>query len=79
MQEPSYPSKSTLVSTWFLNGIDSGNNSGVQRVSHLEVPTKYQYLNSITNSIPTGGFFDTIVDVDCRYHAFHLYIVPTLV
>ena len=30
----------------------------------LDIPTKYQYLTSITISIPMDKFFDTIIDVD---------------
>ena len=36
----------------------------IQRFSHLDIPTKYQYLTGVTILIPTGRFFDTIIDVD---------------
>jgi hypothetical protein len=64
MQGLFYLGKSTLVSIWFRNGIDPNNNSGIQGFPHLDIPTKYQYLTSITTLIPTGRFFDTIIDVD---------------
>ena len=35
-----------------------------QRFSQLEMSTKYQYLNVITNLIPTCRFFDTLIVVD---------------
>jgi hypothetical protein len=45
------------------NGIDP-NYLGLQRFSHLDIPTKYQYRSGITILIPLGRFFDTIIDVD---------------
>ena len=46
------------------NGIDPNNNLGTQRFSHLDRPTKYQYLTGITILIPVDRIFDTIIDVD---------------
>ena len=46
------------------NGIDPNNDSGIQRCSHFDTPTKYQYLTGITILIPMGRFFHTIIDVD---------------
>ena len=40
------------------------------RLSHLEIPTEYQYLTSITMLIPTNTFIDTIMDAEYPYHAF---------
>ena len=38
---------------------------GIQRFSHLDIPTKYyDYLTDITILIKTGRFVGTIVDVD---------------
>jgi len=37
---------------------------GIQRFSHLDIPTKYQYLADIAILIPTGRFFDIVIDVD---------------
>lgn len=34
MQEASYLGKITQVSTWYQDGIDSENNSGIQRCCH---------------------------------------------
>ena len=45
-------------------GAHPNNNLGIQRFSHLDIPTKYQYLTGITILIPTDGFFDTIIDYD---------------
>jgi hypothetical protein len=45
------------------NGIDP-NYLGLQRFSHLDIPTKYQYRSGITILIPLGRFFDTIIHVD---------------
>ena len=70
--------RSSINMVW--NGIDPNSNSGIQRFSHLEAPTEYQYLTGITKLIPTGRFFDTIIDVGHRFHACtDLYIRPTLV
>ena len=46
------------------NDIESNNNLGIQRFSHFDIPSKYQYLTGITIGIPVGRFFDTIIDVD---------------
>ena len=35
----------------------------MQRFSHLDVPTKYQYLIDIIVVIPIGRLFDTIIIV----------------
>ena len=45
------------------NGIDPNKFSSIQRLSHLEIPIKYQYLHGITILTPTNKFFETIVDV----------------
>ena len=49
MQGPSYPGKITLVSTWYEDGIDPNNNSGIQRFSHLVIPTQYQCVDQYHN------------------------------
>ena len=49
MQGPSYPGKITLVSTWYEDGIDPNNNSGIQRFSHLVIPTQYQCVDQYLN------------------------------
>jgi hypothetical protein len=46
------------------NSVDPNNNSGIQRLSHLDIPTKYQFLSGITNLTPMGRFFDTTIHVD---------------
>jgi hypothetical protein len=38
--------------------------TGIQRFSHLDIFTKYQYLTGITILIPMGRFFDTMIEVD---------------
>ena len=38
--------------------------TGIQRFSHLDLLTKYQYLTGITILIPMGRFFDTMIEVD---------------
>jgi hypothetical protein len=35
----------------------------MQRFSHLDIRTKYQYLTGITTVIPIGRLFDTIINV----------------
>ena len=40
------------------------DDSGVQKFSHLNIPTKYQYLIGTRILIPIGKCFDTIIDVD---------------
>ena len=62
MQEPSYLSKVALVSIWFR--MVYNNNSSIQRFSHLDIPTRYQYLTSVTILIPMDRFSDTIIDAD---------------
>lgn len=66
------------------NDTDLNNNSAIQWISHLGIPTKYQYLNNIMILIPTDGFFYTIIDVDYWHLAFMIqctYVItcPTLV
>ena len=46
------------------DGIDTKDNSGTQRFSHLHIPNKHWYLSGITIMISTWRFFDTIIDVD---------------
>ena len=61
MQEPSYVIKTTQVSIWFRMGIDWNNHSGIQRFTHLDIPTaKYQYLDGKYNFYTTSRFFGTI-------------------
>lgn len=55
------------------NDVDPNNIMGKQKLSHLEIPAKYQPLVGINNLIPMGTFFDTTVDVDYGHHAF-IYI-----
>ena len=61
VQEPSYLDK-------YHYGLDcyqpKHNYSGIQKISHFDIPTKYQYLIGITILVPTGRFFNTIIDVD---------------
>jgi hypothetical protein len=64
MQEPSYLGTIAPDIEMVLSGIDPNTNSGTQRFSHLDIPTKYQYLTAITISIPKGRFIDSIVDVN---------------
>ena len=64
MQEPSYLGKIAPDIKMVLNGIDPNTNSGTQRFSHLDIPTKYQYLTGSTILIPKGTFVDSIVDVN---------------
>ena len=64
MQEPSYLGKIAPDIIMVLNGIDPNTNSGIQRFSHLDIPTKYQYLTGITILIPTGTFIDSNLDVN---------------
>ena len=52
------------------NGFDLSNSSGIQSYSHLDIPTKYQYLTNATILIPMGKLLDTIVDIEYWYHAF---------
>jgi hypothetical protein len=61
------------------SGIDPKNNSGIQRYSHLDIPTKYQYLTGITILIHMSRFTDTILDVDNKYPCIHLYTAPTFI
>jgi hypothetical protein len=73
MQEPSYLGRIVLLSIWNMeNGIDPNNQSGIQRFSYLDIPTKYLYFTIITILIPTGRFFDTM-------RSPILYSRPTLV
>ena len=52
MKEPPYLGKSHPNTNMIWNGIDPNNNSGKQRFSHLDRPTKYQYLTRIPILIP---------------------------
>ena len=53
------------------NGTDPNENkSGIQIFSHLDKPTKYEYLTNITDHILKGRFFDTNTDVNYLHHAF---------
>ena len=51
MQEPSYLAKNQPSINMVQNCSDPSNNLGIQRLSCLDVPTKYQYLTGITISI----------------------------
>ena len=56
MQGPLYPSKIILVqmaSTQIITKVH-------KRFFHLDTPTKYQYMTSITMLIPMGRFFDSM-------------------
>ena len=64
MHEPSYLGKSALGINMLKNCIDPNHNSGTQRFSHLNIPTKYQYLTGVTNLIPMGRLFDAVIDGD---------------
>lgn len=69
MQEPPYLNKVNQVS--IQNGHDPNNKSGIQRSSHLGVPTKYWYLVAFTILIPIDRFFDRpILMLGYRYHVF---------
>ena len=52
------------------NNIDSNKHLGIQRFSHLDIRTKYQYLTGATILIPMSRFFGTITAVGYWYHAF---------
>jgi len=53
----------------------SNNNLGIQKFSHLGIPTKQHYLTSITILISRAKFFDTIIYVDYWYHALTYILV----
>ena len=63
MQEPSYLGKVALISIWFRM-VFTQTKTQVYKDSHLEIPTKYQYLTDVTTLIPSGRSLDTIIDVD---------------
>ena len=44
--------------------IESNNNLGMQRFSHLDMPTEDENLSGITIVISICRFFDIIIDVD---------------
>lgn len=50
MQEPSYLGKTALIYKASL--------------TLTYIPSRYRYLSGFTILIPTGSFFDTIIDVD---------------
>jgi hypothetical protein len=56
--------------TMVWNGVDQIIIQVYNDFYHLDILTKYEYLTGITILIPTGRFFDTIIDVDYWYHAF---------
>ena len=58
------------------NVIDPNNNSVIQRFSHLEIPTKYQYSAGIIFLIFTGRVFDAIIDVWLLIPCICLYTGP---
>lgn len=60
------------------NSIDSNKHEwGIQRFSHLDKATKYEYLTNVTNMTLKGRFYDTNIDVDHLHHAFHPYTKST--
>ena len=65
--------------TTFKKDIDPNNNSSLQRFSHLEIPTKYQYMICIIISVLMGRFLYTIIDVDDWYTCIPMYPNPTLI
>ena len=64
MQASSYLGKLALKSMWFKIVWTQNNNSGVQRFSHLEIPTNYQQFDWYYNFDTTSRFFDTMIDLD---------------
>ena len=71
MQELPYLGQIALVSIWLRLVLT--HIKIVYKDSRLDIPTKYEYLTGDTILIPTGRFFNTVVDVDYWYHAF-IYI-----
>ena len=51
----------------------------VHRAAHLDIPTQFGFAIGTTILIPTGRFFDTLIDADYAYHAIQLYISRALV
>ena len=50
---------------------DPNNYLGIQRLSSLAIPTKFQYLIATTSLISKGRFEITLYShVGCPYHAF---------
>ena len=70
----SYLCRITLVSIWFRMTPIQIITWVYKDFFRLEIHTKYEYMIGITNLIPMGWFFDTIVDVAYWYHA-STYIV----
>ena len=55
IQEPSYLTKASwLMSIWFKMSLFQNENLGTHRFSHLEIPTKHQYLTSIALQFGVG-------------------------
>ena len=63
MQEPWYVVKIALVSIWF-EMVLTQTITQVYKGSHLTYPQNINILTSTPIVIPTGRFFDTIIDVD---------------
>jgi len=68
--------------------LNPNNNSGIQKFSHLYIPTKFQYLTDITILIPAGRFFwyyywccffDTIINFGYLIPMHSLCTGPTFV
>ena len=62
MQEPSYLNKITLLYMWYRMVVTQ-IITWVYKDSHLDIPTKYQNLTSVTILLPTERFFVIITDV----------------
>lgn len=72
------PMQNLSVSTWFGMVLTQIVTWVYKDFSHLEAPTKYQYLSGITNLIPTGRFFDAIIDVGSPTIIYQTGIGPHL-
>ena len=55
-------------SKWYH--VDPSNDSAIQRFPYLEIPTKYEYFIGNASWYQVARFFDAIIDVDYRCHAF---------
>ena len=69
IQESSCLDKSVLVLMWFRMVLTQ-ITTWVKQDSHLDIPTKYQYLTGMTILICSSRFFDAIVEGDYWYHEF---------
>ena len=50
------PSQNRPSVNMIYNGSDPNNNTGIQRFTHLHIPTTYQCLIAMTISTPTGEY-----------------------